>query len=91
MQRRLGLGDLDLGGGESAAQCLLGQVPGEEGLAAAVLPPNGFDGEAAGCHGVEVLGQGALEAVQADGELVEAVGGHGPAPQRGDDLITPTG
>ena len=43
VQRRLGLGDLHLGGGEAAPLGPLGEPAGEEGLAGAVLAADGLE------------------------------------------------
>ena len=86
MQGRFGLGDLHLGGGERAAQCPFGDIAGEERLAGAILATNRLErGPAAGDR-VQFCVQGGREPVQADGEQVQAAGGHGSPPQRVDDL-----
>ena len=73
VQRGLGLGDLHLRGGESSAQGPFGQVTGEEGLAGAVLATDGLERGAAPGHGVQVCVQGRSEALQPDGQQVQAV------------------
>src|SRR5699024_9006052 len=91
VQRGLGLGDLHLGGGEAAAQRGLGEVAGEEGLAAAVFAAHRLDHGASVADLVELGRQRLGEVVQADGELVESLGWDGAAAQRSDDVVAPPG
>ena len=86
MQRRLGLGDLDLGGGEARALGPLGEPAGEERLAGAVLAADGLEGRAAPRDRGELVVDRRGEPVEADGEQVEPRCGHGAAPQRVDHL-----
>src|SRR5699024_11679874 len=75
------------GGGVAAAQGVLSEMAGEEGLAAAVLTAHGFDHGSPAADLVELLTERVSEAVQSHGELVEALGGDGAAAQRADDVI----
>src|SRR3954467_850992 len=91
MQRRLRLRDLHLGGGEAATQRPLGQVPREERLAGAVLPADRLERSSAAGDGVQLIVQSGREAVESDGEQVEAALRHGAAPERGDHLAAASG
>ena len=75
VQRRLGLGDLDLGVGEARARLRpLGQPAGEERLAGAVLAADGLERRAARGDGVQLVVEGGGEPVEPDGEQVEPDG-----------------
>ena len=82
VQRRLGLGDLHLGRGEPAPQRALGQVPGEERLAGAVLPAHRLERRAAPGHGIQVRVQGRGEPLQPHRQQVKTMRRNGPASQR---------
>ena len=71
VQRRLGLGDLHLGGGEALAAGPLGQPAGDERLAGAVLAADRLEHGAAGGDGRSSSSKARGEAVEADGEHVE--------------------
>ena len=87
MQRRLGLGDLDLGGGHAAPLGALGEPAGEERLARAVLSTDRLEYGPTRRHAVEFGVDGMLEPLHADGEQVKACLRHGSPPERVDDLV----
>ena len=91
VQRRLGLGDLHLRGGEPAAQGPLGEVPGDERLARAVLAAHRLERRAAAGHRVEVGVQRRGETLQAHRQQVQPVGRDGAPAQRVEDLAAPPG
>ncbi len=90
VQRRLGLGDLDLGRGQAHALGPLGQPSGEERLAGAVVAADGVEGGAPSGDDGQVVVEGPLEAVEADGEQVEPELGH-RATAQGIDHIAAAG
>ena len=91
VQRGLGLGDLDLGGGHAAPLGPLGQPAGEEGLARAVLTADRLERSAARRDAGQLVVEGSLEPLHADREQVKPGLRHGAAPQRVDDFPPPGG
>jgi len=91
VQRGLGLADLHLGARPAPPQRTLGQMPGEERLARAVLAANGLEDRRSAGHCVQCGVECRAEAVEPDGEQVQPVGGHGAAAQRIDHLAAAPG
>ena len=89
VQRSLGLGDLHLGRGHAPPLGPLGEPAGEERLAGAVLAPDGLEDGAACLDASELLVDGPLEPLHANGEQVKPRLRHGPPPQGVDDLRPP--
>ena len=86
MERRLRLGDLDLGGGEPLLLGVLLDPSPEERLAAAVVAPDRLEHRTALGHVRQFLGDHRLEPAEAHGEEIQAPLGDGPLAQGGDDL-----
>ncbi len=91
VQRRLGLGDLHLGGREPPPLGPLLEPAGEERLARAVLAADRLEAGAAPRDGLQFGVEGRLEPLQADGEDVEAPPRHGPPAEGVDDLTAAFG
>ncbi len=72
VERGLALADLHLGGGEAGGTGPLGQPAHGEGLARAVLAPDGLEPGPAGGHVAQVVVEGLGEALGTDGEGGEA-------------------
>src|SRR5262249_19861437 len=88
VERRLGLGNLDLGGGEALLLRLLLHPAPEERLAAAVVAPDGFEHRRTLPHVGQFRLDDRLEPTEAHGEKIKAALRHGPFPQGGDDLTS---
>lgn len=91
VQRGLGLGDLHLADGQSAAFGAFGEPPGEERFTGSVFAAQGVEGGSAAGDGRQVVVEGGLEAVQADGEQAESRLRYGAAPQGVDDVASACG
>ena len=91
VQRRLGLGNLDLSRGESVAFRALLQPPCEEGLPAAVLPANCLELRTPGRDRPQLLTHHGVERLESDRERVQTAPGNGSAPQGVDDLVAALG
>ena len=86
MQWRLSFRDLHLAGGKAFRAGPFLEPAAEEGLARSVLAPNRLERRATQGDRFQFAVEGALEAVHANGEDVEAGFGHGPTAKGVDDL-----
>src|SRR5262249_1537492 len=87
VERRLGLGDLDLGGSESHPLGTLLEPAREEGLAAPVLAAHRLEDGGAAFDATQLFVERGLEAIEPDRERVEAALRNRTAAQRIDDLV----
>jgi len=76
VQRGFQLGDLDFSHGEAPLDGLLLHPPCEERFARAVFAADGLEDRCAAGHLVQFLPDHRGQAIESDGELVEAFGGH---------------
>jgi len=91
VERGICLRDLNLGHCEATPFRTLLEPTREEGLAAAVLASDGLEDASPGLHLGELLVERRLEALQVDGEGVEARARNRSAPERVDDLLASLG
>ena len=90
VERGLRLADLHLGRGPPLTKRSLGQVASEEGLAGTIFPADGLEDSRATGDRLQLSTQSRLEGGQPDRKEIQAIGGHGAAPQGVDDLATPS-
>ena len=86
MERRLPLRDLHLARCEPSLAGVLRQPPAGERLARSVLAPDRLEPRAASLDDIEFVVEGGGEAIEADGESIEASLRHRSSPECVDDL-----